>query len=133
MIQSLFCIQVNMSQTFNDLKVYQIAKELSGKIERLAKILPRSERFRQTDQILRSSRSINANIAEGFGRKKYAGDFIKFLRYALASSDETQAHLEILFSADLIDGYNYSNLTKQYKNLSVRLINFIKAIQQNNQ
>ena len=62
----------------------------------------------------------------------YKGELIKFLRYAMASSDETQAHLKILFSGHLIDERHYSSLIRQYKNLSVRLLNFIKIILQNN-
>lgn len=117
-----------MSQTFNDLKVYQIAYQLTGKIELLVRQLPRSESFRHTDQILRSSRSIVANIVEGFGRKQLKGDFMKFLNYAMASCDETQAHLNLIYSSGLIQKEEYINLIKQYKNLSVRLLNFINSI-----
>ena len=117
-----------MSQTFNDLKVYQIASRLAGEIEIVVKKLPKAESFRHSDQILRSSRSIVANIVEGYGRRMLKGDFVKFLTYAMASSDETQAHLKLIFSADLIKEELYSDLIKQYKNLSVRLLNFINSI-----
>ncbi|MBU1017612.1 four helix bundle protein [Patescibacteria group bacterium] len=117
-----------MSQTFNDLKVYKIAYQLTGKIELLVRQLPKFESFRHVDQILRSSRSIVANIVEGFGRKQLKGDFIKFLTYAMASCDETQAHLNLINLSGLIKKEEYINLIKQYKNLSVRLLNFINSI-----
>ncbi|MDI6810618.1 MAG: four helix bundle protein [archaeon] len=44
----------------------------------------------------RSAKSIPANIAEGFGRRRYKNEFIRFLTFALASCDETKEHIEIL-------------------------------------
>lgn len=58
-------------------------------------------------------------------------DFIKYLTYALASSDETQAHLKQIYTTELISKEKYLDLSKKYKNLSVRLINYIMAIKQN--
>ncbi|MEZ4906476.1 MAG: four helix bundle protein [Saprospiraceae bacterium] len=51
--------------------------------------LPNYEMYEQGSQIRRSSKSIKDNIAEGYGRKKYKADFIKFLIFAHASCDET--------------------------------------------
>lgn len=120
-----------MSQTFNDLKIYQIGSELSYIVQQIANKLPLSEKFKLTDQILRSSRSITANIAEGFGRRNYPNDFIRFLTYAHASSEETQVHLEVIFRNGFIEQEIFSDLLKRYKNLSVRILNFIKAVKQN--
>lgn len=120
-----------MSQTYKDLRVYQIALKLAGDIEVLVKTLPWSEKFRHTDQILRSSRSVVANIAEGFGRKKYKRDFIRFLRYALASCDETQAHLKLIFLGKLINKEEFLRLSRKYKDLAIRLVNYINSIRIN--
>jgi len=120
-----------MRQTFKDLKVYQISYTLAKEIESLTNLLPKSELFRYSDQILRSSRAIVANIAEGFGRKKMKRDFIKFLTYALSSSDETQTHLKLIYASGLTKKETYLALIRQYKNLSVRLVNFITSIKQN--
>lgn len=120
-----------MSQTFEDLKVYQIAQELAEAIQEITNKLPRSEKFKLTDQILRSSRSITANIAEGFGRKRYPNDFIRFLTYAHASSEETKVHLEFIFNNKFINQEEFYSLLKRYKNLSVRILNFIKAVEKN--
>ncbi|GAJ24691.1 unnamed protein product, partial [marine sediment metagenome] len=48
-------------------------------------------------QIRRSSKSVKSNIVEGFGRRRYKQEFIKFLTYSLASCDETTAHLDTLY------------------------------------
>ena len=120
-----------MSQTFNELRVYKIAFKLAYEIEELSCELPKSEFFRESDQILRSSKSIVANIAEGFAKRIYPKEFIRYLNIALGSSDETQAHLYLIFSNNLLNEKSYPNLIKDYKNLSVRILNYVKAIEKN--
>ena len=58
------------SEGFRDLRVYQLAFELAMEIFRLSKSFPQEERFSLTDQIRRSSRSVAANIAEGYRKKQ---------------------------------------------------------------
>jgi four helix bundle protein len=113
---------------FEDLKVYQIAIRLSGQIRTVAFGLPEFEQYRLRDQLLRATQSVTANIAEGFGRRRYQNDFIKFLTYSLGSCDEIQSHLNIIFNSKWIDPMQYEDLMKQHKNLSVRLLNFIQSI-----
>lgn len=119
-----------MSQTFKNLRVYQIAIDLSAEIYKLALKLPASEKYRVADQIIRSSRSVPTNIAEGYSRKKYKVDFIRYLTIAHGSSEETKVHLEILRNSKLIPFEVYSDLLRRYKNLSVRIINYKKKIQE---
>jgi four helix bundle protein len=59
--------------------------------------LPKFEMYEEGSQIRRSSKSIRSNIVEGYGRRFYKQDFIRFLKYAHASCDETIDHLEILY------------------------------------
>ena len=59
------------SEGFRDLRVYQLAFDLAMEIFRLSKSFPQEERFSLTDQIRRSSRSVAANIAEGYRKKQY--------------------------------------------------------------
>lgn len=106
-----------MSQTvssYKDLKFWQTAKQVSLLIAQLTKILP-NERIVWiiTDQVLRSSMSVGANIAEGFG--KYRGkEYPRFMQMSLGSARETEYWLELLteiypkFSkeVDEILGYN---------------------------
>lgn len=121
-----------MGQTFRDLRIYQISAELAEEIGKIVTTLPTLEQFRLSDQILRSSRSITANIAEGFARRRYKKDFIKFLTYSFGSSEETQVHLEVIISSKLFNEKACKNLIKSYKNLGVRIYNFIKTIELNN-
>lgn len=55
------------------------------------------EMYEEGRQIRKSCKSIKSNIVEGYGRRRYKQDFIRFLTYALASCDETIDHLETLF------------------------------------
>src|SRR5207249_164394 len=68
-----------MLQGHRDLKVYQLAYKLAMEIFRLSKAFPREEVYSLTDQIRRSSRSVAANIAEGFRKRRYPNMLISKL------------------------------------------------------
>jgi four helix bundle protein len=75
------------SQSYKDLEVFLLAKELAITIHKLTiKELPKFEMYEEGSQIRRSAKSIASNIAEGFGRRRYQNEFIRFLTYAIASS-----------------------------------------------
>jgi len=77
---------------FRDLKAWQVSRELRNGVRLLVRSWPADERYRLTDQIIRSSRSVTANIAEGYGRF-YERENIRFCRMARGSLYETQDHL----------------------------------------
>jgi len=82
-----------MIKSFLDLELYQLSYRLAIEIFHISKGFPAAEKFSLTSQIIRSSRSISANIAEGFGRKIYHAEFKKFLVYATGSLEETKVWL----------------------------------------
>ena len=75
---------------FEDLDVYQLALELQRGIFGLTKAFPQEERYSLTDQIRRSSRSVGANIAEGWHKRRYPAHFAAKLTDADAESAETR-------------------------------------------
>lgn len=79
-------------QSFEDLEVWKKSRELKMEITCLAKSFPSNEKFRLTDQLIRSSRSVNAQIAEGHGRKTWP-DKLRFCVIARGSLTETLNHL----------------------------------------
>ena len=95
-------------RTFEDLECWKACRELRVFVARsLCKTLPKDERYRLGDQILRSARSTTANIAEGYGRFHYL-DNAKFCSNARGSCWETIDHMitandEELISQDLLD------------------------------
>lgn len=79
-----------------ELEVYQVSMRLLADVYSLTSELPRSERD-TVDQLRRATKSIPANIAEGFGKKVYPREFKRFLMIALGSSDECVTHLRTLY------------------------------------
>ena len=92
--------------TFSDLEVWKKSRVLRNNVFELAKSFPVEERYRLSDQIIRSSRSIGNNIAEGYGRFHYA-DEAKFLLNARGSATETIDHLIIALDNDYISKENF--------------------------
>lgn len=82
--------------SYKELEIYNIALDLAIKIHKFSLQLPQFELYEQGSQIRRSSKSIKDQISEGYGRKRYKADFIKFLVYSQASCDETLNHLETI-------------------------------------
>ena len=82
----------NSHQSFTELEVWKKARILKNEISELSKTFPGEEKYRLTDQIIRSSRAVNSNIAEGHGRYTYK-DQIHFCVQARGSLAETYNHL----------------------------------------
>ncbi len=119
-----------MAKSYRDYEIWQMEHELAVRVHKMTvEKLPRFEMYEEASQIRRSSKSISSNIVEGFGRRKYKNDFIKFLIYALASCDETREHLELLFeTGSLKDTSLFKNLSKQYDILGKKINTFLKRV-----
>lgn len=86
---------------FKELESYIKARELRNEISSLVKSFPVSEQYQITKQIIRSSRSITANIAEGYGRYTYS-DTRNFFIITRGSAIETMEHLTTAFDENYI-------------------------------
>jgi four helix bundle protein len=82
--------QLNYVKHFRDLEVYKRQRELSREVFSLTKRFPAEERYSLTDQIRRSSRSIGAQIAEAWGKRRYPKHFVRKLSDADGEQLETQ-------------------------------------------
>jgi four helix bundle protein len=91
------------ANSFRDLIVYQRGRQLQREILTLTKSFPRDEKFSLTDQIRRSSRSIGANIAESWAKRRYEKHFISKLTDADGEQMETQHWIETALESDYID------------------------------
>jgi four helix bundle protein len=92
----------------------------------LAKGFPDYERFALADQIRRASRSIPANIAEGYGRRKSTKDFKHFLSIALGSSNEMVVHLEITRELSYGERDSCNQLIDEYTTICKMLYRLIE-------
>lgn len=93
-------------QTFEDLRVWQIARKISTEIFELVKTFPSEEKYRLTDQMLRSSRSISDNIAEGYGRFHFQEN-IQYCRQGRGSAYELKNQIITAFDCKYIDGSEF--------------------------
>ena len=91
--------------SYKNLEIWRLAREVVIEIHKMTlKNLPKFEMFEESSQIRKSSKSIKSTIVEGYGRRRYKQEFIRFLNYAIASNDETIDHLETLFeTGSLVD------------------------------
>lgn len=84
--------------SYKNLDVWKLAREIVIEIHKMTLTeLPKFEMFEEGSQIRRSIKSVKSTIVEGYGRRKYKQEFLRFLSYAIASNDETIDHLETLF------------------------------------
>ena len=99
-------------RSFEDLECYRLARELRMAISRMCKALPPEEERRLKGQILRSSRSVAANIAEGFGRHSHQEN-LQFCRQARGSLAETLEHLNCAFDEGFVGEDEYRALRQK--------------------
>ena len=79
------------ARTFEDLEVFRRAYALSLEVHRMSLDFPRIEQFALADQVRRASKSICANLAEGFGKQRQSrSEFRRFVMMATGSADEMQ-------------------------------------------
>ncbi len=93
--------------------------------------LPRFEMFEEGSQIRRSSKSTKSNIVEGYGRRAYKQEFIRFLAFAIASNDETIDHLETLHETESLQNKElFDEINLKLILLSKKLNVFIRKVQE---
>ena len=116
--------------SYRNLEIWKLSRSLVVEIHQLTLELPRFEMYEEGQQIRRSSKSVKSNIVEGYGRKRYKREFIKFIIYALASNDETIDHLENLFeTGSFQDEALYHDLHKRLNKLGVKINNFLSTLE----
>ena len=117
-------------QSYRDLEIYKKAHKLAIEIHEMSMKLPKFELYEEGNQIRKSSKSVKSTIVEGFGRRRYKQEFIKFLTYSLASCDETRDHLDTLYETrSLKDKVKYDYFCEEYDHLGKMISNFIKSVE----
>ncbi len=113
-----------MIKSFFDLEVYKEAFQLSVEIEELLKQYPQSEKFLLIDQMRRCSRSIPAQIAEGYARRESIKDFQRYLRDCVGEANEMLNHLLLSQHKGYIKKPGYvEELIERYNQLGKKLTN----------
>src|SRR3989338_2420614 len=104
-------------KSVNDLEVYKLAFETAMEIFEIVKKFPANERYSLTDQIRRASRSICANLAEGWRKRRYKAVFVNKLSDASQEAAETQTWLEFAFRCKYIDKGLFDKLNERYEHI----------------
>lgn len=99
------------------LKVFQMSYQLAMEIFQLSKSFPSEEKYSLTDQIRRSSRSVAANIAEGYRKRQYSKVFCNKMSDSDGEATETQVWLEFSRDCKYISGEDCEHLIKRYEEI----------------
>jgi four helix bundle protein len=110
---------------FRDLDVYQNALETALRVYELSKKFPDSERYALTDQIRRSSRSVCANIAEAWRKRRYTAAFISKLSDSEGEAAETQVHVEFAVRHGYIGNAEFEAINDAYERILGQLVRMI--------
>jgi four helix bundle protein len=110
-----------------ELRVYQLAFESAVKIFVLSKSFPKEEIYSLTDQIRRFSRSVCANVAEAFRRRKYPKSFSNKLNESEAEVAETQNWLDFALNCGYMTIEKHHELNNDYENIIGMLVNMQRS------
>ena len=116
-------------KSYRDLEIYQIAYRLALGIHEMSLTLPKYELYEQGSQIRRASKAVKDAIVEGYGRRRYKNDFIRFLTYAHSSCDETISQLYMI--SDLhFPNQPLTEFIKSYNILGKKIYKFTKYVEE---
>ncbi len=112
-------------QSYRDLNVFNSAMEVSMLIFHLSKNFPKEEKYSLTDQIRRSSRSVCANLAEAWRKRRYKAAFIAKLNDVESEACETQVWLDYAFQCGYIDMDEKDTLLDKYDTIIGQIVKMI--------
>jgi four helix bundle protein len=118
-------------KSYKDLDIYIISMDLFVALHPKTLKLPKYELYELGSQLRRSSDSVVSNIVEGYGRRKYKADFIRFLVFSHASCLETINHIykiSVLYP-DL--KMEFEPIIQMYENLGGKIYNFMAYVEKN--
>lgn len=115
-------------KSYEDLEIYQLAYKYALEVHKMTMELPSYELYEQGSQVRKSSKSVKDNIAEGFGRRRYKAEFIRFLIFAHASCDEAISQLNMINDIHFIENPKIE-LKNNYVELSKKINKFIQYVE----
>ena len=116
-------------KSYKDLDIYNLAFQYAVEVHKLSLKLPTFELYEQGSQVRRSSKGIKDAIVEGYGRRVYKQDFLKFLIYSHASLLECISQLEMINELYQLEGTG--DLIKKYDLLGGKIFSFIEYVEKN--
>ena len=108
-------------QSYKDLKVHELSFDLGMEVFWLTKSFPKEETYLLIDQIRRSSRSVTANIVEGWAKRHHENIFKRQLLDSIGSCEETRQWLDFAVACKYMSIEQHANLLLRYTELSKML------------
>jgi four helix bundle protein len=107
--------------SFENLEVFQRAYKVSLEIHKKSLEFPKREQYGLADQIRRASKSVCANLAEGYGKSHSAAEFKRFIQMAIGSSDEMRVWLRYCLDLEYIEKKTWQRWRDEYQEISKML------------
>jgi len=116
-------------KSYKDLEIYISAFNLAVRIRNKTLELPNPDKYEVGSQLRRSSQTIKDTIVEGYGRRRYKSDFIKFLVYSHSSLLESLSQVEFLNS--IYPNKGWDDISKELNTLGAQIYRFIQYVEKN--
>lgn len=117
-------------RSYKDLRVYRSAMDAAMRIYEFTKKFPADERYSLTDQIRRASRSVCANIGEGWRKRRYPAHFVSKLSDSETEAEETRVWLEFSWKCGYLSKEQASELDRQYDHIIGQLVRMMQKPEQ---
>ena len=118
-----------LTRRFEDLDVFQRAYKVSLDVHRVSLQMPRTEQYALADQVRRASKSICANLAEGFGRQAQSkAEFQRFIRMSIGSADEMRVWLRYCLDLGYADETTWQRWRDEYEQIAKMLNGLHNAV-----
>ncbi len=116
--------------SYKNLEIWKLADDAVSEVHEMTlSELPKFEMYEEGSQIRRSVKTVKSNIVEGYGRKRYKAEFVRFLVYALSSNDETIDHLETLYKTKSLKNEElYNSIHNKLEILGKKINLFIRGV-----
>lgn len=115
-------------KSYRHLEIYKTAYKLALEVHKMSLTLPKYEIYEQGSQVRRSSKSVKDTIVEGYGRRRYKDDFIRFLIYSQSSCDEAISQLNMISDIHFPDK-PLNELINEYDILGKKINKFIQYLE----
>jgi four helix bundle protein len=114
---------------YNGLDIYQRSHKLAVQIHKMTLELPKFETYEQGSQVRRASKSVAAQIVEGYCLRKNKSEFVQYLNRAYAAAHETLEHLDLLLeTGSLADTPQHRELRQEYEILCKMIFRFMESV-----
>ncbi|MEZ6241514.1 MAG: four helix bundle protein [Phycisphaerales bacterium] len=115
-------------RSYQDLDVWKVGVDLVAIVYKVSSRLPADERFGLISQVRRSSVSVPANFAEGYGRNSNK-DFVRFLRMAQGSLKETETHLHVAVRLEMLTHADVEQALTVADRLGRMILTLVRALE----